>query len=196
MSYLADGDEEVLVISDFDATRKELDEKLDKELAADAFDIINQGQQHDPDNALYDYLRACVYLELGDSTATLSAIRKASKKKTLNTYFTETRSAVSQVLELAEFPQELQSHITDVYVPVGNIIRGKLWKKGLESMSREYEEQNKITEAAEILQLTRRMAKHIREEPLPYASSYNTGMAQSMEKRADQREKKISDQNN
>jgi len=192
--YLSKGDDKVLVIDDFNGARKQLKGKLDKEVSG-PFDTISQGQQHDPGNALYDYLRAYPCLELGNKEAALGAIKQASKKKYLNTYFTETREAVARVLEIARFPQDLRSYITDVYTPFGDFIRGKLWRKGLEPVSRKYQEQQKVTHALEMFEMTRRMAKHISEEPLPYASPYNTALAQSMKGWADKKSKEISGKN-
>jgi hypothetical protein len=185
-----EGDQEAVVVKDFDDVRKQLRAKLDKELIG-AFDIVNEGQKHDPDNALYNYLKAHLYFELGNDEAGLNETKLGTQKKYLNTYFTETRRAVAKVLEVGSFPQRLRGYIEDVYAPFGYFLRDEIWKQKLEPLSREYERKREAGRMMEISELTRQIAKQIREEPLPYPSVLNPGLSQSLDQWTIERDKGI-----
>jgi hypothetical protein len=189
--YLSKGNEEVVVINDFDAAIGQLKEQLDKELGG-MFGIVNQAEKIDHDNALYNYLKAHLYFTLDKSESGLGEIRKATQKKYLNTYFTETRHAISIVLQTVNFPDNLRCHIEDVYSPFGDFIRREICKNGLEPLSRRYEEQGDNENVIEISELMLKIAKQISEEPLPYSSFINPGISQGLEKRAQELKKEIS----
>jgi len=189
--YLSKGNEEVVVISDFDAALRQLKEQLDKELDS-MFGILNQAEKLDRDNALYNYLKAHLYFTLDQSESGLREIRNATQKKYLNTYFTETRHGVSIVLQVVNFPNNLRCHIEDVYSPFGDFIRCAICEKGLEPLSRKHGEQGNNESVIEISELMLKIAKQISEEPLPYPSFINPGLSQELEKRAQEFKKEIS----
>ena len=189
--YLSKRNEEIVVINDFDAAIGQLKEQLDKELSG-VFGIVNQAEKIDHDNALYNYLKAHLYFTLGQNESGLGEIRKATQKKYLNTYFTETRHAVSIVLKTVNFPDNLRCHIEDVYSPFGDFIRREICKNGLEPLSRKYEEQGDNENVIEISELMLKIAKQISEEPLPYPSFINPKLSQGLEKWAQERKNEIS----
>ena len=182
---------ETIVISDFDAARKQLCEKLDEELSL-AIAEINQGEKRDPDNALYNYLKAHVHFELGQKEVALKEIGNAVRKKYLKTYFTETRSATAKVLQEVGFPNYLRAHIEDVYSPFGDFLRNKIWKKQMAPLSETYAKQGDVQHALDISVLVLGIAKQIREEPLPYPSFFNQSFSQGLQKWAQERNKELS----
>jgi hypothetical protein len=165
--YFSTGDNKDIVIKDFDAARITLKEKLTTELA-ESIDLISNAENRDTDNALYNYLKANIYFEIGNSEPALEQVRIAGKKKFLNTYFVESRQAVFKVLELINFPEQMRQYITDRYSPIGPFIIGNIEKKILEPAVTKYEKQGQTDRTEEIFNMASLMAEQIRKEPMPY----------------------------
>lgn len=180
-SFFKKDDTEGLITLDFEVARRQLREILDKELPL-AMDAVNEGEKADPNNALYNYLRAHLLFELGEKEEALKEVRNAVGKKYLNTYFTETRSAVARVLSEGGFPENLRAKITDVYSPLGDFLRGEIWKKQFVPMIEKYEEEGNVEGVRDICALLVGMAKHVREEPMPYESLFNQSFSDGVDK--------------
>lgn len=172
--------QETVILSDYDAARKQLYQTLDEQLVPIA-QTISRAEKRDPNNALYNYLTSHLYFELGQQEAGLEQITAAVEKQYLNTYFTDTRRAVARVLDLAGFPEHLRSHIENVYAPFGQFIGRRIWKAVLEPLAKSYEDQGDLKTAEELYSVILGIAKHIKEEPLPRRSFLNDTLVEAME---------------
>jgi hypothetical protein len=170
--YFSSGDNKDIVISDFEAARKELKEKLTIELA-ESIETISTAEKSDPNNALYNYLKAQVFFEMGQNESGLEQVRTATKKQYLKTYVPEMRQAVSKVLEALNFPEQFRSIIDSEYVPFGQFINSHIITKGLEPLISQYKEQNQTKRIEEIVNMASVMEKQIRQEPMPYPMTVN-----------------------
>ena len=182
--YFEGDGEGMIMVGNFSESRAELERKLDLELKETydrGMDMLDKGKKADPNNALYNYISAHLYFETGQSELAVEELRAAARKPYLNTYFTEQRKAVTHVLELIKFPDELRCYITDVYYPIGDFIRSQIWKLRLEPLAKEYEITGAIDKTREVYALTEQIGVHIRNEPVPYESGSNVGYGQSIE---------------
>lgn len=173
------------------SARASLRDTLNKE-ADGILAALGQAEKQDPQNALYNYLRAHVHFELDQQDKAVAQIEKAVAKKYLNTYFKERRNAVARVLQEIDFPKDWQPFITDRYSPFGDFIAREIWREELRPLARDYETQRAFEDAARLYTLALGIAKQVREEPLPYPSLFNESFSQTLEKWAKQRKEAIS----
>ena len=148
---------QVYLLIDFDVAEKVLREKLEAE-AVPVLKMLDDTETKDPNNAIYDYLRARIYLQFGKTEAVLAAMEKAAQKKYVKQYVHEAEQAESRVLEEIDFPQNLRKYISGVRAPVGAFIYD-IWKKndsitgpekGLSDIAAEYEDQGSFEKAENI----------------------------------------------
>lgn len=172
-----------VVIRDFDLAVEQLRQKFDREVPR-VLAALNEGQSIDPDNALYNYLKAHLYFELDEKDKAIKEIEKAVAKKHVNNYFKETRSAAARVLLEINFPEYQREFILDRHIVFADFLHSKIWKEGLAKLAKDYEAEGNLKNAKKIDELIINMAKQIREEPLPYSSYFNQSVSQNLEGRA------------
>ena len=173
---------------DFELAVQHLQEKLDEEIPA-VLAMLNEGQSIDPDNALYNYLRAHLYFELDEKDKAISQIEKAVVKKYLNNYSVEKNEAIARVLWEVDFPQLYTDSILEVYTPfLGNYLASAC-TNGLRELVKKYEAQEDFESAEKIYKLMIGMAKQVKEEPVPFswASEGNIQRARFIEEQANLR---------
>lgn len=145
------------LLIDFDVAQKVLLEKLEAE-SVPVLEMLDSIESKDPDNAIYDYLRARIYLQLGNTEAVLAAMKKGAQKKYLKQYVHEAERAEQQVLDEIDFPQEMRKYVSGVRAPFGSFIYD-IWKKGssaaapekgLSDIATEYEAQGSFDKAENI----------------------------------------------
>lgn len=192
--YLTDGSGNDVIIKDVDygAARNTLERKLGEELRG-AVETVDRAERADPNNALYNYLRAYAYFLLGQDESAMAEVRKGVQKARLNTYFTERRSAVLTILRQGGFSDEFSTRIADVYTPIGDFINRELLKPHLRPLSEQAAKQRNIPQVAEISQMILSMAKQIREEPLPFPSDYNQGLSHFLERWVEEQQHALQD---
>jgi hypothetical protein len=170
--YFSEGNNEDIVIRDFEAARKGLKEKLKSELAK-SIEIISTAEKSDPNNALYNYLKAQVFFEMRQNESGLEQVRIATQKQYLKTYLPEMRQAVSKVLDALNFPEQFRSIIDSEYAPFGQIITANILRKGLEPIIAQCKEQGQSERIKEIINMVSIIEEQIRQEPLPYPAAVN-----------------------
>jgi len=178
-----------IVINDFDGALKLLREKLDSEMLP-LLVILKNGEQKDPENALYNYLKAHIYFELGEENKAIQEIENAVVKKHINNYVVEEHKATARVLREVGFPENQLSFIVKRITLFADAFRATVWERGLVPLAENYEAQGAFEDAGKIYKLTLRIAKQIREEPLPYPLSDNEDFSRSLERWAGQHNKK------
>lgn len=178
-----------IVINDFDGALKLLREKLDSEMLP-LLVILKNGEQKDPENALYNYLKAHIYFELGEENKAIREIENAVVKKHINNYVVEEHKATARVLREVGFPENQLSFIVKRITLFADAFRATVWERGLLPLAENYEAQGAIEDAGKIYKLTLRIAEQIRDEPLPYPSGYNEDFSNSLEKWARQHNNK------
>lgn len=183
------GTNDTIVISDFDAALKLLQEKLDSEMPPVLL-MLNNGEQNDPENALYNYLKAHIYFELGEENKAIQEIKKAVVKKHINNYVIEEHNAKARILREVGFPEHQLPFIVKRVALFTDFFRAAVWEKGLVALAENYEAQGAVEDAGKIYKLTLQIAKQIREEPLPYPLSDNEDFSHSLEIWARQQNKK------
>lgn len=174
-----------IVINDFDGALKLLREKLDSEMLP-VLVVLKNGEQKNPENALYNYLKAHLYFELGEENKAIREIENAVVKKHINNYVIEEHKATARVLREVGFPENQLSFIVKRITLFADAFRATVWERGLVPLAENYESQGAIEDAGKIYKLTLRIAEQIRDEPLPYPSGYNEDFSNSLEKWARQ----------
>jgi tetratricopeptide (TPR) repeat protein len=158
----------VMVITDFnnalEQVRRKFDEKLEKKLPV-VLAELNIGERIDPQNALYNYLSALLYFELGDNEKAVNQIEEGLTKKYLNNYGIESSKARARVLREADFPQPHRSLIENVY-PI--LSYGHMVGKKMDILAKDYKERGSLKDAEKMYNLMIRVAEQAREEPVPY----------------------------
>jgi tetratricopeptide (TPR) repeat protein len=168
---------------DFSVAVEQLRSKLDEEMQP-ALDTLIKGQARDPNNALYGYLRAHLYFELNEQIGAIQEIQKAIAKEYWSNYAIEISNARSRVLREAGFPEAQRHLIEDWHLVFADFLLGQIWEKGLKRLAKSYETQGDFENAEKMYMLTIGMAKHIKEEPVPYISQTNQKIGESLENRA------------
>lgn len=193
--YFADGSDEDVIIreADYGTAREALQSKLGLELRR-AVEIVDAGEQVDPANALYNYLRAHAYLVLGQNESAMREIREGAQKERLNTYFAERRDAALTVLRQGGLSDEVSARIADTYEPIGDFINQNLLKPYLRPLSEEYARQGRIQESVETNRMILSIAQQIRQEPLPFPSTYNEGLSNFLTTWAEERNSALREQ--
>jgi len=174
------GTDDTLVISDFDAALKLLQEKLDSEMPS-VLAMLKKGEQNDSENALYNYLKAHIYFELGEENKAIQEIKNAVMKKHINNYVIEEHKAKARVLQEVGFPEDQRPFIVKRISLFTDFMRAEVWEKGLVAIAENYEAQGAFENADKIYKLTLQIAKQIREEPLPYPVPDNEVLSQKLE---------------
>ena len=148
---------EPYLLIDFDVAQKVLLEKFEAE-SVPVLEMLDDTETKDPDNAIYDYLRARIYLQLGNTEAVLAAMEKGAQKKYLKQYVHEAEQAEQRVLDEIDFPQNLRKYVSGARAEFGNFIY-RIWKKGssatapekgLSDIAAEYEAQGNFDKAENI----------------------------------------------
>lgn len=183
------GTDDTIVISDFDAALKLLQEKLDSEMPPVLL-MLNNGEQNDPENALYNYLKAHIYFELGEENKAIREIKNAVVKKHINNYVIEEHNAKARILREVGFPEHQLPFIVKRVALFTDFFRATVWEKGLVALAENYEAQGAFEDAGKIYKLTLQIAKQIREEPLPYPLPDNEDFSRSLERWARQHNNK------
>jgi hypothetical protein len=165
--YFAKGDNKDIVISDFESAKVQLKEKLNEELEK-SLDIIDNAEKCDPDNALYNYLKAHIYFKLGNIEYGLEQIKTGTQKKYLRTYYPEIRQSAAKVLELIDFPEFSRQYITASYSPAAQFIRESILNEDLEPLLAEYLKQYKNEKIKEVVDMVILMKEQILHDPMPY----------------------------
>jgi len=171
------------VFKDFYTPVRLLQVKIDQELPV-VLAILNNAENKDPNNALYNYLRADLYFELGNKDKAISEVKIAVVKPYWNNYSIEVSNAVRKVLQEVEFPEVQRSVIEDSHPVHSDFLRGKIWKSQLEPLGNFYDAQGDLKKAEEMYILVVGMAKQIKEEPIPYDFGTNQRIGQILENKA------------
>ena len=174
-----------MIITDFDAAHKHIAKKLDEEIPS-VLDIINKGQSADPENSLYDYLRARLYFELDKQDKALEQIENAAKKKQLNYYKIERTATRAKVLEKINYPRRWRHLISPNFIFVMSL-RSSIWRNRLYELGQSYEEQGDFEKSKRMYELGLVLSEQIRHEPRPYFTGYNQGLADYIQKFATER---------
>jgi hypothetical protein len=185
------GDEGLVHIG-FDVALQQLTQKFDQEIPT-VLSVLRLGQQIDPQNALYDYLRAHLYLELGDKGKGLREIQNGAAKQYWNNYPEETSKARSRVAEEAGLPKEVTDFVEYCQPIRADFLRGQIWEDGIVAFANTYEAQGDFENAESMYILTIRLAKQIKEEPVPYSAQYNKRLGETLENWAHERLEQLHD---
>jgi tetratricopeptide (TPR) repeat protein len=171
----------VMVITDFNTAieqfRRKCNEKLEKQLPV-VLAELNKGERVDPENALYNYLIALLYFELGENGNAVKQIEEGLTKKYLNNYGIESHKARARVLREADFPQPHRSFIENE-CPVsayGHIVGQKI-----DNLAKSYKEQGNLEDAEKMYDLMIKIADQARKEPVPYDVTTKERISQSIE---------------
>lgn len=185
--YLGKKEQRSVVFDDFDTPVELLKEKIDKEIPS-VIAVIENGQSKDPNNALYNYLRAYLLFNLGDTDMAVSEVETAIKKPYWNNYIVEAKNAELKVLQEVGFPEAEKNTVRDTYSPSSIFLSGKIWRKGLEPLGDFYKKEGNLDKARKMYNLAIGIAKHIKEEPVQYEyhAENNQKTGENIENKAQQ----------
>ena len=180
-----------ITVTDFDLAGGQLKEWIDQRTGdetAKVLAVLDRGGAVDPDNALYNYLKARYYFSLDDSDKSIEQIEEGVRKKYLSNYLDELSKAMRRVLGEVEFPMNklryLDRHIDNAY----SLCEG-IHRRYLADLADSCEDRGDYAGAEKIYELTIGMAGQITEDPIPALSLADNG--EHLEKWAKRRIKKL-----
>jgi hypothetical protein len=166
---------------DRDATSKEVHDRLDEETRK-VIEFLDESQANDPNNALYNYLKAKVFLVTDDSENAAAELEKASQKPYLNNYEIEASRERSKVLDEIAFPADYAYWLKKRYNSYSDFIAvDALWPK-MDSERQTYESKGNIAGAVRMNDIASVMVKHLKEEPKPSGGVRAVGIQGLQEK--------------
>jgi len=152
-----DNKDEKVVIKDIESAEDQLRKKFEKK-AWPVFEILNQGQSIEPDNPVYNYLRAHLYLVAGKYEEAIMEIDEGVKKQSFHTYESELRKIAGGVLKSAGASRaDIEEVVTSRTIFEDFLIRG-VWEQGLSGLAEKYEKQKHYDKAEKIYKLAVLMA--------------------------------------
>jgi hypothetical protein len=163
--YFEKNDKGRVVINDFDLAKKQLCEKIDKEIP-EVLAALDNAQSKDPDNAFYNYLKAHLYFELDEKDKALNEIEEGVAKKYFSSYPEELAGAMAKVLRELDFPQPHRDVILGIRSPFEAFIRERFWGEELSDIGKSYEAKGDFKSAEEIYRLTIEMAQQVQKEQI------------------------------
>jgi tetratricopeptide (TPR) repeat protein len=161
-----DGDgENPVAIPDFDSARRQLHEKIDQKYPpTDILAEMNEAQVKDETNALYNYLKAHIYLDTGQTDMAVKEIEEGVSKQYFSTYQEVVGKATARVLQEVDFPQVEGNVIASTRSPFEDFLVQAIWKQGIAERGKDYENQGDFESAGRIYRLTIAMAKQVQPE--------------------------------
>jgi tetratricopeptide (TPR) repeat protein len=167
---LKEKDQEKVIIKDFNDTKATLEKKFDSDLQIFLTEIDKAGIS-EPENAIYSYIRAQLYLYLGKDNEAIEELEKGSRKTSLNNYHKEIFNAQMRVLQEVNFPESYRKVIGDnlatSYSGLPNDIK-------VFEIAKKSEDSGNIQKAKQIYETIIRIANQIREEPVPIENGKST----------------------
>ncbi len=169
--WLHEEGQDKVVIRDFNETRAYLCKKLDRDLPV-VIDELSKSEQFEPENALYNYLRAQLNFELGKDSEGLAEFEKGSRKPYLKHYWVEIAAAKKKVLQESGFPEPSRKIIVNIPPPIGGM---PATPDKIFGMAKQQQESNNPRKATEIYEAIIRTTKQIKEEPVPNKANGKRG---------------------
>lgn len=152
----------------FDVAVEQMYRKFDKK-AQEPLQIINEGQSKDPQNALYNYFRANIYLLQNEYESVVKEIEQAITKEYISTYQDEMAEAAAKVLKEAGLKQSKIDWITGIRASTLHPLGAEIWNEGLSKLADRYERHGDYDKAEKIYKMTILMAWQVEaEEVLPW----------------------------
>ncbi len=146
-----------IIITDLDLAPKIVVEKLDKE-ATVVLKELNKAEAMHSENALYNYLKAHFYFEIGEHDKALKEVEKAIEKPSLNNYYNESSAAIERLLSEIDFPEPHRGFITGLRIPFAVFIGDRLWKKRMADIAEDYEKKGELKKAQKMYEIGIKMA--------------------------------------
>jgi len=173
-----------IIITDFDLARQVLVKRFDAKVAV-VLEILEKGEEADPDNALYNYLRAHFYFVLDEKDKAFREVRKGVGKKYLNNYVKDRIEARKQVARRVGFSNDVTKKFLGSHV-FADFMWRDLCIPYIYKYAGEYKQQGKAEEAEEMYIMLMGIANHIREEPVATEShrKFNSNVALKLEEKA------------
>ena len=154
----------IITITDPDLAAGQLRENFDKRAPA-VIETIEKNQNKDPDNALYNYLKARIYLALEKNDYALEEIEKGIAKKYLTDYQDSGRLAALRVLNEIDFPEPYKiSLLSGRYLSDMELV-SCIWRENLADLAKSYESQGNFESAEKIYNFYIEMAKQCENAP-------------------------------
>jgi|GEM_PF-3764530 len=160
--WLREEGQQRVVIRDFNEARARISEKLYQGLPAVISDL-EQAEKIDPENALYNYLRASINFELGKEAEGLMEVDRGANKPYLNNYYIEIAAARRRVLQEGGFPEPYREIIENMQTYLGGV---PSYDKLIE-IAKQQERSQDLKTASRVCQVLIRLADQVRQEPVP-----------------------------
>lgn len=171
---------------DIDSLTKEVEERL-AERERPTLRLLGEGEARDPDNALYNYLRAHVLYATGDSDRAFQELERAAQKPFWSTYPVEADVARARVLKDAKLPEMRKMRVIHA-----DFLRGTIWPE-LRSVEEASDRRGDRATAGKVIEIVEAMARHIRNEPQPYESPSVRGIADALDNHVKERRRVLQD---
>lgn len=160
--WLHEEGQEKVVISDFNEARLRICEKFDHKLSP-VIAELEKAEKFEPDNAVYNYLRAQLYFDLDKDEKGLDELEKGSRKLYFNTYIVEISTARKRVLQEAGFPENYVRTIDEnIPLPWGIPGENKVFK-----IAKQEQQSGNLKKAKGIYDAIIRISNQYMEEPIP-----------------------------
>ncbi len=170
---------------DYDQARAKVRRYADDALNQ-AIKAVDECEQHDPENAYYNYRQAELYFNLRQPALAVRELQTAVRKPFMQVYVEQKEKAVAKALEAAHAPPGLFS-TREHRRSATNYILPFIWQQHVDPLVARMEHEGDLDQAKEIYRLAMGLARQVREEPLPEASAYNKAVSAGIERHAAER---------
>jgi tetratricopeptide (TPR) repeat protein len=160
--WLREEGQQRVVIRDFNEARARICDKLNQGLPAVISDL-EKAEKIDPENGLYNYVRAAVNFELGKEAEGLTEVERGANKPYLNNYWIEIAAARKRVLQEGGFPEHYREIIENMQTYLGGLPN---YDKLME-VAKQQETSQDLKKASRICEVLIRLAEQVRQEPIP-----------------------------
>ncbi len=158
----------VYYIKDTETARRILVQRLEEPVPS-LLSWLDAASLKDPENPIYDYLKARVFLETGQEQQAVEAIEASFEKKTPTMYEDELKVAAEKVLTRLAFPEAEKSFLLSGRTTMASFVLYTLWEDKAETVVKSSLKAHDFAKAKRMYELMIRIAQQIQgknESPL------------------------------
>lgn len=156
-------DKSIYYIKDVETARRVLVQRLEEPIPS-LLSWLDAASLKDPENPIYDYLKARVFLETGQEQQAVEAIEASFKKKTPTMYEDELKVAAEKVLTQLAFSEGEKSFFLSGRTTMASFVLYTLWEDKVESVVKSSIKAHDFAKAKKMYELMIRIAQQIQGE--------------------------------
>jgi hypothetical protein len=153
LSSVAGGSKPVFAIDDTAKGQAILTERM-KAFLPDLLKEIEYASSMDPNNGLYDYMKARVLFEMGSTSEAIVSIKKAISKPQVTDHFDLARGEAMKVMASERYPRACQDYMGSVGSSAGSFVALYICRDWLDNLSKKSRLEGNSAAAEELAALS------------------------------------------